>query len=306
MDARCTERLPAPIDCQHVENYVDFLWLERGLSENSRASYRRDLLIFANWLNGHGYGLVDVSAATLQQYLIWRVEQGYKASSSSRLISCLKGFYNYLLREQQIEANPCRDLRSPKRATVLPKTLSEQDVEQLLAAPDTGSAIGLRDRAMLELLYASGMRVSELVTLRLGQLNRTVGVIRVTGKGDKERLVPVGEEALLWIERFLVQGRAQLISVADDILFPSNRGREMTRQTFWHRVKAYAAQISLSKPLSPHVLRHAFATHLLNHGADLRVVQLLLGHSDLSTTQIYTHVAQHRLQSLHREHHPRG
>jgi len=306
-DRRRRALRPAPADQAIIAQYLDALWLEKGLSDNTRASYRRDLNHYACWLNQQGVALVDAERAQLQRHLQWRVEQHLRPSSTSRLLSALRGFYRYLLREHLVAADPTLNIDAPRRGRPLPKTLTEHDVEVLLAAPDSGDVLGLRDRAMLELLYASGLRVSELVGLRFEQLNRQLGVLRIVGKGDKERLVPVGEEALSWIERYLREARPELCSdLRVEVLFPSKQGREMTRQTFWHRIKQYALRAGIDKPLSPHVLRHAFATHLINHGADLRVVQMLLGHSSLSTTQIYTHVATARLQAIHRDHHPRG
>nr|WP_305799385.1 site-specific tyrosine recombinase XerD [Marinobacterium weihaiense] len=299
--------MPQAVDHELIENWINVLWLEKGLSENSLASYRRDLRQYALWLNEQEQHLAQAGRSELQRYLNWRLEQQLKSSSTSRLLSCLRGFYRYLLREGHVQVDPTLNLDNPRSGRPLPKTLTEQDVETLLMAPDTRDLLGLRDRTMLELLYATGLRVSELVGLQLEQVNQRIGVIRVVGKGDKERLVPVGDEALRWLSRYLVQGRPLLQkNTLEEALFLSQRGQMMTRQTFWYRVKRYSLESGIDKPLSPHVLRHAFATHLLNHGADLRVVQMLLGHSDLSTTQIYTHVASHRLQSLHREHHPRG
>ena len=240
-------------------------------------------------------------------HLAWRLEQAYKPRSTARFLSGARGFYRYLLREKLIGVDPTLQVDMPQLGRPLPKSLSEADVEALLRAPDLGEAIGQRDRAMLEVLYACGLRVTELVSLSLDQINLRQGVLRVMGKGSKERLVPMGEEAVVWIERYLRDGRAELLNGRpSDVLFPSQRGEQMTRQTFWHRIKHHATVAGIGKTLSPHTLRHAFATHLLNHGADLRVVQMLLGHSDLSTTQIYTHVAKARLQELHARHHPRG
>jgi integrase/recombinase XerD len=222
-------------------------------------------------------------------------------------MSCVRGFYRFLLREKLITQDPTLDIRSPKLGRGLPKFLTESEVERLLAAPDLSDPVGLRDRAMLELLYACGLRISELTGLVIGSLNLRQGVVRVTGKGSKERLIPMGQEAMLWLDRYTAEARPILLdNQPADVLFPSQRSQPMTRQTFWHRIKLYAKKVDIRTPVSPHTLRHAFATHLLNHGADLRVVQLLLGHSDLSTTQIYTHVARARMQSLHAEHHPRG
>ncbi|WP_286241018.1 site-specific tyrosine recombinase XerD [Neptuniibacter halophilus] len=281
--------------------------MEKGLSENTLSSYRRDLLQFAGWLFTRNMDLLTCSRADLQQYLTWRVREKLRASSTARMLSCLRGFYHYLLREEQISEDPTLLVESPKKGRRLPKTLTEQDVIALLEAPELNDPVQFRDRAMLELLYATGLRVTELVSLQLHEVNLNQGVIRVMGKGGKERLVPMGEEAISWVRQYLRQVRPLLMGEqVADVLFPSRRGQQMTRQTFWHRVKRHALIAGIDKPLSPHVLRHAFATHLLNHGADLRVVQMLLGHSDLSTTQIYTHVAKHRLQSLHQQHHPRG
>ena len=306
-DRRRTAVSVAPEDEQQIDTWLDSLWLEKGLSDNSIASYRRDLRQYAHWLNTQGEHLLQAGRARLQQYLSWRLEQQLRSSSTSRLLSCLRGFYRYQLREARISEDPTLNLENPRMGRPLPKTLTEGDVERLLAAPDVGDPLGLRDRTMLEVLYATGLRVTELVSLQLEQINSRLGVIRVVGKGDKERLVPVGDEALHWVERYLREGRPLLAgNLREETLFLSRRGQAMTRQTFWYRVKRYATESGIDKPLSPHVLRHAFATHLLNHGADLRVVQMLLGHADLSTTQIYTHVAQHRLQQLHQAHHPRG
>lgn len=306
-DRRRTAVPVAGQDEDQIDAWLDSLWLEKGLSDNSIASYRRDLRQYAHWLNGRGEHLLQAGRASLQQYLAWRLEQQLRSSSTARLLSCLRGFYRFQLREARIAVDPTLNLDNPRMGRPLPKILTEQDVEQLLAAPDTSDSLGLRDRTMLELLYATGLRVTELISLQLEQLNTRIGVIRVVGKGDKERLVPVGDEALHWVDRYVREARPVLVdNPREEALFVSRRGQAMTRQTFWYRVRRYAIESGIDKPLSPHVLRHAFATHLLNHGADLRVVQMLLGHSDLSTTQIYTHVASHRLQQLHHTHHPRG
>jgi len=306
-DRRCTAVTVAAEDEQQIHLWLDSLWLEKGLSDNSIASYRRDLRQYAHWLGSRGEHLLQAGRNSLQQYLNWRLQQQLRSSSTSRLLSCLRGFYRYQLREARIVEDPTLNLDNPRMGRPLPKTLTEQDVESLLAAPDVSEPLGLRDRTMLELLYATGLRVTELISLQLEQINSRLGVIRVVGKGDKERLVPVGDEALHWVGRYLDQARPLLTdNPREETLFVSRRGQAMTRQTFWYRVRRYAIESGIDKPLSPHVLRHAFATHLLNHGADLRVVQMLLGHSDLSTTQIYTHVASHRLQQLHQAHHPRG
>lgn len=291
-----------------IERYLDALWMEKGLSNNTLASYRRDLTQFEDWLRKQsGDSLVTASSSSLQAYLGARLEQGVSPRSSARFLSCARSFYRYLLREGRAEHDPTLDVDSPRLGRPLPKALSELEVDRLLQAPDPGQALELRDRTMLELLYACGLRVSELTGLQLAQLSLNQGVVRVFGKGSKERLVPVGEEALRWLQRYMAGARAELLNgLPSDVLFPSRRGTQMTRQTFWYRIKIYAHRAGIRKHLSPHTLRHAFATHLLNHGADLRVVQMLLGHSDLSTTQIYTHVAQQRMQELHQQHHPRG
>ncbi|ERO62060.1 site-specific tyrosine recombinase XerD [Pseudomonas piscis] len=298
--------MPA-IDHPLIDRFLDALWLEKGLSDNTRGAYRSDLALFNGWLQEQGVELSRAGRESILDHLAWRVEQAYKPRSTARFLSGLRGFYRYLLREKLIEVDPTLQVDMPQLGRPLPKSLSEADVEALLAAPDLGEAIGQRDRAMLEVLYACGLRVTELVSLTLEQINLRQGVLRVMGKGSKERLVPMGEEAIAWVERYLRDARAELLGGRpSDVLFPSLRGEQMTRQTFWHRIKHQAKVAGIGKALSPHTLRHAFATHLLNHGADLRVVQMLLGHSDLSTTQIYTHVARARLQDLHAKHHPRG
>ncbi|WP_442903752.1 site-specific tyrosine recombinase XerD [Gilvimarinus sp. 1_MG-2023] len=291
-----------------IRLYLDSLWLEKGLADNTRQSYQRDLTHFARWLDEQGED--DLNAVTGQQvmaYLAWRHSANYSSRSTARLLSCLRGFYRFQLRENAISENPLAGIENPKLPRSLPKLLTESDVEALLSAPDVDDAVGLRDKAMLELLYACGLRVTELTQLTLPMLNLRQGVVRVLGKGSKERLVPLGEEAAYWLERYITSKRSELLAARpSEAVFPSTRGVAMTRQTFWYRIKHWARVAGIEKPLSPHTLRHAFATHLINHGADLRVVQLLLGHSDLSTTQIYTHVAQARMQSLHKMHHPRG
>jgi integrase/recombinase XerD len=293
---------------QHlIDTYLDAVWMEKGLGQNTLDAYRRDLHAFGAWLSSVGQTLVGACGPDVQRYLAHRFEEGVAARSTARQLSCLRGFYRYLLRENRIQKDPTALVDNPKLGRPLPKSLSESDVEALLAAPDIDTPIGLRDRTMLEVLYATGLRVSELVGLKLHQVNTRQGVVRVFGKGSKERMVPLGDEALSWLERYVKGARPMLLNeVQSDVMFPSTRAREMTRQTFWHRLKLHVQQAGIDKPLSPHTLRHAFATHLLNHGADLRVVQLLLGHSDLSTTQIYTHVASSRMKSLHEQHHPRG
>lgn len=290
-----------------LREFIDSLWLERGLSPHTRNAYLTDLRGFALWLAGRGSSLRQAGREAILDHLGWRLQQGYQARSTARLLSALRTFYRYLLRERLIDEDPTLQVGLPQLGKPLPKSLSEAEVEALLAAPDIAEPLGLRDRAMLEVLYACGLRVSELVALSLEQINLRQGVLRVLGKGSKERLVPLGEEALIWLQRYQAEARGLLLAGRpSSVLFPSQRGEQMTRQTFWHRIKLHARHAGILKPLSPHTLRHAFATHLLNHGADLRVVQLLLGHSDLSTTQIYTHVAKARLQALHAAHHPRG
>ena len=281
-----------------IDSWLDQQWLEKGLSEHSLESYRRDIRQLANLLQCQRYQLLE--------FLADRHQQGVGARSVARQLSAVKSFYRWLKREGRIEEDPALLIERPKTGRPLPKTLTEADVEALLAAPDVSTPLGLRDRAMLELIYATGLRVTELVTLTQSQINPRQGLVRVIGKGDKERLVPLGEEALHWLARYLREARPLLLGDNQELLFPSRRGTCMTRQTFWHRIKQMAMVAGVEKKLSPHTLRHAFATHLLNHGADLRVVQLLLGHSDLSTTQIYTHVAQQRLQDLYQKHHPRS
>ena len=279
-----------------LDAFCDALWLEDGLSRNTIASYRADLEQFSSFLKGKG--LLDVGEENL--FAFFGSRKG-RASSAARRVSTLKRFYRYCLRERRIDADPTLKLDPPKRTSRFPKSLSEADVEALLAAPDPATPLGLRDRAMLETLYATGLRVSELVTLKTFEVNLDANVIRVVGKGSKERLVPLGEEAAHWISQYL-----KTRNTKSSALFVTARRAGMTRQAFWHLIRRYGARAIPGKKLSPHVLRHAFATHLINHGADLRVVQLLLGHADISTTQIYTHVARERLKALHAKHHPRG
>ena len=307
IDARFTKREPDVVDASLIQQFIDAIWLEEGLSQNTQSAYRRDITLFACWVNDKESILSRVDSELIKRYLAWRVENELTPASTSRFISSARRFYAFLLRENLINEDPMLLISLPKRGRALPKTLTEQDVEDLLRTPDVDDPIGLRDKAMMETLYASGLRVTELVSLTFTQINLSMGVIKVLGKGNKERLVPLGDEAVRWIQEYLVRARPLLIKEEGaEVLFPSLRGDMMTRQTFWHRIKRYAVQAGIEKPLSPHVLRHAFATHLINHGADLRVVQMMLGHSDLSTTQIYTHVAQQRLQSIHKLHHPRG
>jgi len=296
--------------CQEqIDEFCDSLWLEDGLSKNSLDAYRRDLRLFARWLEVARpgiAGLYEVGAADIDAYFSARQAET-KATSSNRRRSVLRRFYQMALRDKRITVDPCLKLASAKQPTRFVHTLSEAQVEALLAAPDVATPLGLRERTMLELMYASGLRVSELVTLKSVELSLNDGALRITGKGSKTRLVPFGEQARSWIERYLKQARAIILDgQVDDALFVTRRGGPMTRQMFWVLIKKHALAAGITAPLSPHTLRHAFATHLLNHGADLRVVQLLLGHSDISTTQIYTHVARERLKLLHAAHHPRG
>ena len=292
-----------------LDEFCDSLWLEDGLSRNTLESYRRDLHKFSTWLEKQrGASLLHATHADIQGFLAHLVsEQKAKATSTSRTISSLKRLFRYLLRQNKVTADPTLQIATPKLPRSLPKSLTEQDVEQLLNAPDVDTPLGMRDRTMFEVLYATGFRVSELVTLRIAQVSMDMGVVRVMGKGKKERLVPLGEEALHWLRRYMTEGRVVLLAgKVNDALFVTTRAAAMTRQMFWYLIKHHAKHGGLNKSLSPHTLRHAFATHLLNHGADLRVVQLLLGHADISTTQIYTHVARERLKQLHAKHHPRG
>ena len=291
-----------------LDEFCDALWLEDGLARNTLESYRRDLQQFGAWLHKQGgRGLLDVSHAELEGYLAHQYNIAKtRASTASRELSSLRRFYRYLLRQGRIGADPTLNIASPKQSRGLPKNLTEADVEALLNIPD-GDPLGLRDKAMLETLYATGLRVSELVALKVMEASLEMGVVRVMGKGGKERLVPLGEEAIAWIKRYRAEARPSLLGGRPcDALFVTARGTAMTRQGFWCLIKRRAVAGGVGKPLSPHTLRHAFATHLLNHGADLRVVQMLLGHADISTTQIYTHVARERLKQLHAKHHPRG
>lgn len=309
MPAPSRQPRPQPNDADRglIEAFLDALWMEHGLSDNTLAAYRGDLNALAGWLAQHGGHMLGAGRGDLLAYLAEKVGQGARPRSTARLLSSIRRFYRQQLREGRIDEDPSALIDAPKLGRPLPKALTEEEVEGLLAAPPLDDPVGLRDRAMLEALYASGLRVSELVGLSLGQVNSRQGVVRVLGKGSKERLVPLGEEALDWLARYLAEARPELVrGRLSDALFPTRRGGAMTRQAFWYLIKRYAGQAGIRKPLSPHTLRHSFATHLLNHGADLRVVQMLLGHSDLSTTQIYTHVARERLKSLHASHHPRG
>jgi len=296
----------APDDQLELDTFIDHLWLEDGLSKNTLESYRLDLTTFAAWVCMQQKQLLTVDKNDIQQYLAVKFPQS-KPRSIGRLIASLRRFYRYSLRENKISVDPTLQIESPKLPRSLPKSLNEDEVLALLNAPDLSEPAGLRDRAMLELLYACGLRVSELVGIKTTEVSLSDAVVRVTGKGSKTRLVPMGEEAADWIGRYLKDARPEILQKRlSDALFVTNRGEAMTRQAFWYLIKRYALLAGIHKHMSPHVLRHAFATHLLNHGADLRVVQMLLGHSDISTTQIYTHVARERLKKLHSQHHPRG
>ena len=292
---------------QSIDRFIDALWIEDGLSANTLAAYRRDLTLYVQWLaRSAEKALNDSTESDLRSHAIAH-HGGTKPTSANRRLTVFKRYFRWALREHLVNADPTLKLLSAKQPMRVPKVLSEAQVETLLAAPDTETPLGLRDRTMLELMYASGLRVSELVTLKTVHLSLGDGVLRVTGKGAKERLVPFGEEAHAWLARYLAEARATILhGQASDALFVTGRGGPMTRQMFWQIIKKYALQGHITVPLSPHTLRHAFATHLLNHGADLRAVQMLLGHADISTTTIYTHVARERLKSLHAQHHPRG
>lgn len=290
-----------------IDGYIDHCWLTKGLSKNSLASYRYDLKHIDLWAKRQQKDLRTLDAVLLQSYLSERYQAKFNARSNARLLSCLRHFYRWALDEKMVSEDPTLMLELPKLGRPLPKSLGEEEVIGLLNAPDINDPVGLRDRAMLELLYASGLRVTELVTLTPSMLSLGQGVIKVMGKGSKERLVPMGEEASEWVKKYIEEARPMLMrGQASKFLFLSQKGGCITRQGFWYRIKAYAEALGITTNLSPHVLRHAFATHLLNHGADLRVVQMLLGHSSVSTTQIYTHVAQARLKKLYQEHHPRA
>lgn len=294
-------------DVALIDRFADTLWMENGLSENTLAAYRRDLCGLAVWLGGRGVALGDAAAADLLNYMAGQYRKGRALRSNARLLSSLRRFFRYLVREGSRADDPTANIEAPKMDRPLPHTLSEAQVESLLLVPDVDDVVGLRDRAMLELLYATGLRVSELVDLSVDRISLSRGVVQVVGKGDKERLVPVGDEAVSWVRRYLDGSRVTLLrGTASERLFVSRKATGITRQAFWYRIRQYAVRAGITGHLSPHTLRHAFATHLVNHGADLRVVQMLLGHSDLSTTQIYTHVARERLKQLHQAHHPRG
>ncbi len=290
-----------------VEGFIDSLLTEHGLSNNTLSAYRSDLSSFVEWMISQDYTLSALSRDNLREYITLRVLGGDKPRTTARQLSSLRRLFRYLVREEIVEADPTLELDSPRLGRPLPKSLSEDDVDKLLDAPVTESVIGLRDRAMLEVLYATGLRVSELVSIQLPQIDLTQGLAKIVGKGNKERLVPLGEEAVSWVEQYIKSGRSEILGKhRSDYLFVTSRGGCMTRQAFWYNLKKYVRTAEIPGKISPHTLRHAFATHLLNHGADLRAVQMLLGHSDLSTTQIYTQVARERLKQLHGQHHPRG
>ncbi len=290
-----------------IARFLDAVWMERGLSVNTLAAYRADLDALVRWLAERGIAVENTSRADLLGFLAARVEVGAQPRSTARQLSSFRRFFRYLVRESVVAEDPTSQIAMPKIRRTLPKSLTEQEVESLLLAPEVSDPLGHRDRTMLEVLYATGLRVSELVSVRFAHVNANQGVIRILGKGNRERLIPLGEESVRWLTEFVQGPRSEiLLERQTDYLFPTRRGDRMTRQAFWHIIKRYAAKAGVQKELSPHTLRHAFATHLLNRGADLRVVQMLLGHSDLSTTQIYTHVARERLKELHTQHHPRG
>jgi integrase/recombinase XerD len=304
--AAVESRSSEPID-PLITRFLDAVWMERGLSANTLSAYRADLVALGRWLTQRETSLVQTARGNLTDFIAARVQGGARPRSTARQLSSFRRFFRYLVREGLVREDPTAQIAMPKIGRSLPRSLTEAEVESLLAAPAVADALGYRDRTMLEVLYATGLRVSELVNLRLGQVNLNQGVIRVLGKGNRERLIPLGEEAVRWLKGFAGGARNDiLLDRSTDYLFPTRRGDRMTRQAFWHIIKRYARKAGVDRELSPHTLRHAFATHLLNHGADLRVVQMLLGHSDLSTTQIYTHVARERMKEMHSQHHPRG
>ena len=295
-----------PVD-PAITRFLDAVWMERGLSPNTLAAYRADLTALARWLKSRGVEVTRTGRNDLLGFIAWRVETGARPRSTARQLSSFRRFFRWAVRDGLLAEDPTAQIAMPKIGRSLPKSLTEAEVESLLGAPAVTDPLGHRDRTMLEVLYATGLRVSELVSLRHGQVNLNQGVLRIVGKGNRERLIPLGEEAVRWVTEFVAGPRGEiLLDRQTEYLFPTRRGDRMTRQAFWHIIKRYAARAGVEKELSPHTLRHAFATHLLNHGADLRVVQMLLGHSDLSTTQIYTHVARERMKDLHAAHHPRG
>jgi integrase/recombinase XerD len=304
---KSAEIAPASASAAAIDRFLDAVWMERGLSPNTLSAYRADLTALDRWLQSRNAEILTAKRADLLEFIAWRVAAGARPRSTARQLSSFRRFYRYFLRDGAVKEDPTSQIAMPKIGRSLPKSLTEEEVEALLAAPEVSDPLGHRDRTMLEVLYATGLRVSELVNLRAGQVNLNQGVLRIVGKGDRERLIPLGEESMRWLSEFSNGPRLEiLLERQTDCLFPTRRGDCMTRQAFWHIIKRYAQKASVQKGLSPHTLRHAFATHLINHGADLRVVQMLLGHSDLSTTQIYTHVARERMKELHSQHHPRG
>ena len=290
-----------------IDKFLDAIWMERGLSANTLGAYRADLVSLRRWLAERDASLIYATRSDLLAFIAWRSEQGAKPRSTARQLSSFRRFYRFLLREGVIQEDPTVKIDMPRIGRSLPQSLTEGEVEALLAAPDVSDPLGHRDRTMLEVLYATGLRVSELINLKQSEINLNQGVLRIVGKGDRERLIPLGDESQNWIRDFIAGPRSEiLLERQTDYLFPTRRGDRMTRQAFWHIIKRYSKLAEIGSKMSPHTLRHAFATHLLNNGADLRVVQMLLGHSDLSTTQIYTHVARARMKEMHSKHHPRG
>ncbi len=293
-------------DIPQLDEFLNRLWLEEGKSEHTRQAYQRDIKQTAAWLHSKNITTLNCQQTDLQSYLASRLQQGISSRSIARSLSSLRKYFQFLLRGNHRNNDPTQDIASPTLGKPLPHALSEHEVNTLLKAPDISTLIGLRDRTMIELLYACGLRISELISLELNQINLKQGVIRILGKGQKERLVPMGEHASNWVQRYIKDAQTSFAGNQHDCLFPGRNGKVLSRQAFWYRIKHYAQIAGIKSHLSPHTLRHAFATHLLNNGADLRVVQMLLGHSSLSTTQIYTHIAKERLKQLHAEHHPRG
>ena len=307
LSSNSDEESVEPSSVNQVDRFLDSIWMEHGLSKNTLNAYRNDLKQLSKWCQIKSLDLLKVSRADIQDYLAERVEKKGSPHSTARQISCFRRFYRFYVREGQLQTDPTEQITRPKLTRGIPISLSERDVESLLAAPKVTDLLGVRDKAMLELLYATGLRVTELIELTLSQINLNQGVVRVIGKGNKERLVPMGEVAQKWLTQFIGSARVEILDGrVTDYIFPTRRSDSMTRQSFWHIIKRYSKQAGIGTKLSPHTLRHAFASHMLNHGADLRVVQMLLGHSDLSTTQIYTHVAKERLSKLHATHHPRA
>ncbi len=292
---------------ERIDQFLDAIWMERGLSKNTLGAYRADLMTLARSLSESEKTICSADKADLLEFIAERVRSGAKPRSTARQLSSFRRFFGYIVQQGRRDIDPTAEIEMPRIGRSLPQSLSEDEVDSLLNAPNTDEPLGHRDRAMLELLYATGLRVSELINLKLSQVNFSQGVLRIVGKGDRERLIPLNEESRNWLKEFIDGPRMEiLLERQTDYLFPTRRGNRMTRQAFWHIIKRYAEKAGVRQKMSPHSLRHAFATHLLNHGADLRVVQMLLGHSDLSTTQIYTHVARERLKELHGEQHPQG